>query len=167
MQTKYIMPTFLKRLVFISAAMIVLLSAGFCLWTYDRIGNMPFCDDQSPHIYSITARYSDFEPYELNRMEFSELSHLLRCIRVGLPVIRQKIFAYKGHPLFIISTDKGERTFQFYHSWHTDYSQDSSYLAYVIIDGVRYNCYDRILIEDLKDFEDKLIDAMEALKEDN
>lgn len=157
----------LKRVVFISATIVIILFTKFSLWAYDRIGRLPFCELWTPDIDSITIRYSSFEPYELDRAELSKLSHLLRCIRVGLPVIRQKIFAYKGHPLFIISTDKGEHTFQFYHSWLTDHSQDSSYLAYVIIDGVRYNCYDRILIEDLEDFEDKLIDAMEALREDN
>ena len=37
-----------------------------------------------------------------------------------------------------------------------------SYLAYVIIDGVRYNCYDRTLIRELLKMEDQHIKAMEA-----
>ena len=164
METRNSLPKKLILLV-LSAAVIGLTATS--LWAYDRIGQMPLDDlwgdpRQIVDVESVTARYSNFEPYELEWIDQNELTNALSYLRVGLPVIRQRIFSHGGgHVFFTIHTNKGDRTFQIDHSWHTDTS-NSSYLAYVIIDGVRYNCYDRALIKALEALEDKYITAMEA-----
>lgn len=163
METRNSLPK--KLILFVLSAAVIGLTAT-SLWAYDRIGQMPFIDlwgnpISNFNIESVTARYSNFEPYELSRREQDDLLSALSYLRVGLPVIYQRIFSFgSGHVFFTIRTTKGDRTFQIY-GWHTD-NLNGSYLAYVIIDGVRYNCYDRALIKTLKALEDKYIAAMEA-----
>lgn len=164
METRNSLPK--KLILFVLSAAVIGLTAT-SLWAYDRIGQMPFVElwgdpRRIVDVESVTARYSNFEPYELEWIDQNELTNALSYLRVGLPVIRQRIFSFgSGHVFFTIHTNKGDRTFQIYHSWHTDIS-NKSYLAYVIIDGVRYNCYDRALIKTLEALEDKYIEAMEA-----
>lgn len=161
METRNSLPK--KLILFVLSAAVIGLTA-MSLWAYDRIGQLPFCELWTPDIDSITIRYSSFEPYELSQMEMSEFTHTLSYIRVGLPVVQSKIFSPVGHVFYTIKTNGRSRTFQFDCDGFTHISTDypHSYLAYVIIDGVRYNCYDRALIKTLEALEDKYIEAMEA-----
>ena len=142
----------------IAAAILIILA----LFAFDRIGSMPLSDLWSPDVESITARYGNFEPYELNQMEIREFVQTLSYIRVGLPVLRRRIFASRAYPIYTIKTNKREYTFRIECDGRTGDNYARSYLAYVIIDGTRYNCYDRTLIRELFKMGDQHIRTMEA-----
>ena len=131
------------------------------LYTFDRAGSTPFDDIYLPYV-NITVRYGNCEPYEMTPRETSDFIFQLRYLRVGLPVLRRRIFARGANPIYTIKTNKREYTFRIECDDITGDNDVRSYLAYVIINGTRYNCYDRTLIRELLKMEDQHIRTMEA-----
>lgn len=153
-----------KKVVIIIHCATALILIILALFAFDRAGSTPFADLWSPYIdiESITIKYGNNEPYEMSQREISDFTASLRYLRVGLPVLRRRIFARGANPIYTIKTNKREYTFRIECDGRTGDNDVRSYLAYVIINGTRYNCYDRTLIRELLKMEDQHIRTMEA-----
>ena len=156
----------LRKHKFLIAVLLInlIVLIALLLFAFDRAGSTPFADLWSPYIdiESITIKYGNNEPYEMTQREISDFTASLRYLRVGLPVLRRRIFARGANPIYTIKTNKREYTFRIECDGRTGDNDVRSYLAYVIINGTRYNCYDRTLIRELFKMGDQHIRTMEA-----